>query len=948
MRPIDSTAPAAASLLLRPSSLRSLGLLALPLALAAALPLLHGCAATCSTEGLEASLAGMADPSPDATAALVAGACKQDDALAGWLAAPDAAAPDAAWSAACPGGVDAASLDAAPRIANRKAAFEACDVAGTGLTDEAAFVAADGRPALALAVTRSLIAQDKVDQATAVKVGQRILGDTSLAPPAVDVPVVEEASPVDPGEVTVVVTADAVQIGKTSVPLEAVRTAPPFGPGGRQAQDLVDAGKDLTAVVIAAPKDLAAADLQRIVWSLGKGDGVTLVTLAAQDGKLDRPHGIAIATPAEAPALTARPGPGPGWTLYDGDAPRKPVPGCPNPGATVCNPASVAGSIAIGKKPVAVSPPPGADVAWLVDFARKVKVPVSFDSKVDPCLDPPPGMVCIPGGATAVGDTSSFAGDGPTLVSESTFYADIEEASVGAYKACVADGACPAVKTEAKDDQPMTGLSFVEARFYCTHQGKRLPSQWEWERMARPPGEASELTCDVANHAGCGGSTRAVTDGTPNGWGLVNVLGNASEATASYPKIGNETCGDACAGWDPLGFCDEAPYCKGRLTRVIKGGSTADGADKMKPAWRDIIRKNRSTAGLGVRCVSDEAILHTFPPVWVQQTPPAPAAPGALSAEHLAVLDAIEEDRIDEIPECDDGRRGSSRVDCKDPTHYIYPNEDRGFITYPYIKNRGGAILGVGSDQNYTFAAIARSELVFLLDYDAIVVHIHRVNQAFIKHEDTPDGFVERWNPANREASLEIIAKEWDGDPMASTYQRTLRSLNNIMYNHYKRTRAPSESGQTSWLRDKAHYDYVRDLWQKGRIRTLKGDMLGPNAMMGVGKALHELNVPMRIYYTSNAPNAWGGAMTPEYKRNVASFPMDEDSIVLQALGWTNEFGQTGHWHFNVQDGPEAQERLTKDGYAWLWQVVRPYRATDDIDLTLSGLDGTWEDAHRE
>ena len=73
----------------------------------------------------------------------------------------------------------------------------------------------------------------------------------------------------------------------------------------------------------------------------------------------------------------------------------------------------------------------------------------------------------------------------------------------------------------------------------------------------------SQLTCDVANHAGCGGSTRAVTDGTPNGWGLVNVLGNASEATASYPKIGNETCGDACGRLHTLAV----QGCAGRAAR---------------------------------------------------------------------------------------------------------------------------------------------------------------------------------------------------------------------------------------------------------------------------------------------------------------------------------------------------------------------------------------------
>ncbi|MFT7518211.1 MAG: hypothetical protein ACI9MC_000341, partial [Kiritimatiellia bacterium] len=213
---------------------------------------------------------------------------------------------------------------------------------------------------------------------------------------------------------------------------------------------------------------------------------------------------------------------------------------------------------------------------------------------------------------------------------------------------------------------------------------------------------------------------------------------------------------------------------------------------------------------------------------------------------------------------------------------------------------------------------------------------------------ETPDDFVAKWDPKNFTAAQQLISDEWAGDPMVDTYKRTHKSLNRLMHGHYVRTRGKSELGATSWLRDAGHYKWVRDLWLQGRVRSLKGDMMGPNAMAGVGRVLHELNVPMRIYYTSNAPNAWGGEMTPGYRNNVLGFPMDDDSVVLQALGWVNEFGQTGHWHFNVQRGSEAQVRLSKPGFQKLWRVVRPYRPTDDVDLTLSSLPGTWEDSHRD
>jgi len=296
---------------------------------------------------------------------------------------------------------------------------------------------------------------------------------------------------------------------------------------------------------------------------------------------------------------------------------------------------------------------------------------------------------------------------------------------------------------------------------------------------------------------------------------------------------------------------------------------------------------------------------------------------------------------------CADGRRGSSGVNCKDSSHYIKSNEDRGHASFRWIQNRGGAYLGVGSDQNYTQAAVAKSELVFLMDYDAMVVHLHRVNQAFVKAADTPADFLALWDPKNNVKAEATLVAEWKDDPIKDQYLRIYRSLGRTMFNHYTGQRNTSKTAPTNWIRDDANYTWVRDLWRGGRIVALKGSMLGDNCMVSVGEALTKLGVPMRLYYTSNAPNAWGGHMTAEYRRNVRAFPMDESSVVMHTLGWRNEFGQTGYWHYNIQGGLDLQENLGRPGYALLWQTVRPYRPSDDVDVSLRAVPGTWEDSHK-
>ncbi len=942
---------------MRPLLLVALALVALP-----------ACRATCTSEALSASLDALPDDQPGATAALVAGQCKVADGLAGWLAAPDGPVDPEAWAAVCPAGVDAERLEAAPRLAERREVYAACGFADLGLADVETFAAAEGRPGLAAAATRALLDDPDVDPATARAIGRRLLGVPALDRPLDGVPRLPVEPGEDPGPVHVQVTADAVQVGEGMLTLSTVRSAPPHGPTGHGVEALVDLAEDLPdSPLLAVPASLDGPTLARILASVAPQTPVRLLAVATVDGRDHLPTDVMVGAPHASPRRVARMGPhAGGFTLYDADpeavppvdgTPVPPVEGCPAPGPTLCQAtvSDLVGSLAEADGPVAVST--RVSTGELAALASRVP-DLHLDGAVAPCLDPPAGMVCVPGGPVLVGDGRGAPGGEPALVSLSTFYLDAHEASVADYQACVDAGACGPVRLADDPALPATPLTYVEAMAYCAYRGKVLPTEWQWERAARGlDGPRQDLTpsegpgdptpsCAIARHAGCGDGPRPVTEGETVR-GFRNLLGNVAEFTRTMPGRLREDCGAACQGWDPLGPCDGAPMCKGRISRVVRGGSFDEPASTTTPAWRTDLRKTSRRDGHGVRCASEGPVLHTFPPRWTAEPPPEPAPPAPLSDAARAILAGIAEDAIDEIPECTDGRRGYSKVDCKDPTHYIYPNEDRGHVTYPYLRHRGGALLGVGSDQNYTFAAVARSELLFLMDYDAIVVHIHRVNQAFVKHAETPEAFVALWDPANAEEADRVIAAEWEGDPLVDVYRRTRRSLNRVMHRHYTRTLEPSESGATSWLRDAGHYAWIRNLWTGGRVVTLKGDMLGPNAMQGVGAALHELGVPMRIYYTSNAPNAWGGEMTDSYKRNVRSFPMDEDSVVLQALGWTNEFGQTGHWHFNVQHGPDAQERLGRDGYRWLWQVVRPYRNTDDVDLTLSGLPGTWEAAHR-
>jgi hypothetical protein len=277
-------------------------------------------------------------------------------------------------------------------------------------------------------------------------------------------------------------------------------------------------------------------------------------------------------------------------------------------------------------------------------------------------------------------------------------------------------------------------------------------------------------------------------------------------------------------------------------------------------------------------------------------------------------------------------------MNCRDPVTYIDTNEKRLALFLPLIENTGGAYAGVGADQNYDLVALARSRWVFLFDYEPNVVRLHRVLEALILASDSPDAFLARFAPAGRDESMAIIAKQWAGDPQLGTYQRLYLGYQRRLEAIYLRERQPrKDDARFGWLSHPEQYAYIRTLYEQGRIAILGGDMLAEKSMRAIGHAADALGVPVRVFYTSNAPTSWGGNITPAWRANVGALPFDDASVVL--VTWNHgAFGQKDYWHYNVQRALTYQSRLQRSGYTYMWQLAWDRIPGGDPDLTLSGL----------
>ena len=170
--------------------------------------------------------------------------------------------------------------------------------------------------------------------------------------------------------------------------------------------------------------------------------------------------------------------------------------------------------------------------------------------------------------------------------------------TVAEYEECVANGKCDKAKTNywgfSRPRQPKNGISWFDAKQYCEAQGRRLPTEAEWEHAARgfdgrsyPWGE-ERATCELAvikdgRGRSCGvrknrgkhevGRTFVVGSRPPNQYGLYDMAGNSWEWVQDWGSDSYAECGEACAGVAPKGPCDGDSPCKGHYRRVVRGGS---------------------------------------------------------------------------------------------------------------------------------------------------------------------------------------------------------------------------------------------------------------------------------------------------------------------------------------------------------------------------------------
>lgn len=213
--------------------------------------------------------------------------------------------------------------------------------------------------------------------------------------------------------------------------------------------------------------------------------------------------------------------------------------------------------------------------------------------------------------------------------------------------------------------------------------------------------------------------------------------------------------------------------------------------------------------------------------------------------------------------------------------HYVVSDEQYPERFRTTLLGRGGALLGVGTDQNYFFAGWARPELVIVVDFDQSVVDLHTAYRAFFREASDADRFIELWSDEGRARASAAVAKETRTDDERRRVEGALRISRHLVHGRlrYLRDRFAGRGVQT-FLTDPAEYRYVAALATSGRVVAVRGDFTADLAMQSAARATRALGLTVRAFYLSNVEQYI--RYTPRFRENVLGLPVDDSSVVLR------------------------------------------------------------------
>lgn len=261
----------------------------------------------------------------------------------------------------------------------------------------------------------------------------------------------------------------------------------------------------------------------------------------------------------------------------------------------------------------------------------------------------------------------------------------------------------------------------------------------------------------------------------------------------------------------------------------------------------------------------------------------------------------LEADELEPIP--NEWTKAISSVEPDPPpkelclnAHFVISDEGAHYLFQPAIKDLQGIFIGVGTDQNYLMAGWARSEFLVLMDFDQVIVDLHKVYRAFFLSAKDIKEFIGLWT--KEKDAIDLLVKTYPSEKKAviSAYKLSRGQVEGRLRSLQRRYKQKNVS---TFLDDDQQYQHIVNLFKANRVLIIRGDLTGKKALSGIGRVAKQMGMPVRVLYLSNAEGYF--RYSDAFRDNILNLPFDNKSIVLRTSGRGEKGSGDGHYHYFVQ-----------------------------------------------
>lgn len=249
--------------------------------------------------------------------------------------------------------------------------------------------------------------------------------------------------------------------------------------------------------------------------------------------------------------------------------------------------------------------------------------------------------------------------------------------------------------------------------------------------------------------------------------------------------------------------------------------------------------------------------------------------------------------------------------------HYTTSNERHVRLFRDVTAKLGGIQLGVGAEQNYLLAGWSRPELVICMDFDQYITDVHVIYGLLFARSKTAAELIDWWSTGSQPKFSELLERSVEDPQQRKVLAAIHRREGASIARHLGRQTAVfKKHGTDTWLTQQEQFDFVRNLWARGRVFPVRGDLTGPSTLKDIGAIATRFKMPVRLFYLSNAEyyfEYWDG----EFRENVAALPFDRRSVVLHTHPTKHDYKYFHH------TGENFRAWATHEKVKWFRTVKR-------------------------